>query len=118
MDINNIKRPGGFGPLSESPTDTPVDAKRESSFADATARVRETGAENSLGVISQFSKSALEDPDKLEEMMRACVTELIESQPNLASSLGTADKKTITEFLSADPMVRRELESYLRKVLV
>jgi hypothetical protein len=50
--------------------------------------------------------------------MRACVTELIESQPNLASSLGTADKKTITEFLSADPMVRRELESYLRKVLV
>jgi hypothetical protein len=118
MDINNIKRPGGLGPLSESPTDTPVDAKRETSFADARARVQQTTSTASLGVVSQFSKSALEDPTKLEMMMRACVSELIESNPNLVASLGDADKKTMAEFLSADPMVRREIESYLRKVLV
>lgn len=117
MDINNIKRPGGFGPLSDSPPDTPVDAKRDSGFAETRSKIQQTGSTQPFGVISQFDKHALEDPAKLEVMTRACVSELIDSHPNLASALGKADKEAITDFLSADPTVRREIESYLRKVL-
>ena len=118
MDINNIKRPGGFGPLSDSPTDTPIDSKRERSFADAQARIQEAAPAKPLGVISQFSKAALQDPSKLEVMVRACVSELIDSRQGVTGALSSADKQSMVDFLSADPLFRGQIESYLRKVLV
>ncbi len=118
MDINNIKRPGGFGPLSDSPTDTPIDSKRERSFADAQARIQEAGPAKPLGVIGQFSKSALDDPSKLEIMVRACVSELIDSRQSVTGALSTTDKQSMVDFLSADPLIRSRIEGYLRKVLV
>ena len=118
MDINNIKGPGVFGPLSETPTDTPTESKWQSHFSDATASLREVLGGKPLSVVSQFSKSALEDPAKLDTMVRACVSELIDSTQGVTGNLSPVDKQALAEFLSTDPLLRGQIENYLRKVVV
>jgi hypothetical protein len=118
MDINNIKGPGVYGPLSEPPAETPAESKRQSHFSDATASLQDALGAKPLGVVSQFSKSALEDPAKLETMVRACASELIDSTQGVAANLSPVDKQALAEFLSADPLLRAQIENYLRKVLV
>jgi hypothetical protein len=118
MDINNIKGPGGYGPLSETPADTPTESKRETRFSDATARLHSALGTKPIGVVSQFSKAALDDPAKLDTMVRACVVELIDSTQGVTGALSAVDKQAMAEFLSTDPLLRGQIESYLRKVLV
>ena len=120
MGIDNIKPPGGPGPFVDSSAETP--STRQSSFAEAKGKVQPSGsaepATSSLGVVSQFSRAALEDPAKRQAMVRACVSELIESHQNLTGSLSGAGKESLVDFLSADPLVRGQIENYLQKVLV
>lgn len=118
MDINNIKGPGNYGPLSETPADAPAEAKRDTRFADATATLEKAGRTTPLRLVSQFSKAALEDPAKLDMIVRACAVELIDSTQGLAGTLSPVDKQALADFLSTDPLLRGQIESYLRKVLV
>jgi hypothetical protein len=118
MDINDIRAPGGFGPLGDPPAETPVKSKREDSFADAKATILGSDSPKPFGVLTQFSKAALEDPVKLDVMVRACVTELIDSGQSVTGPLSSAGKESVLDFLSGDPLVRRQVEIYLRKVLV
>jgi hypothetical protein len=118
MDINNIKGPGGYRPLSETPADTPTESKRETRFSDTTVGLQNALGTKPLGVITQFSKAALDDSAKLETMVRACVVELIESTQGVTGALSAVDKQAMAEFLSTDPLLRSQIESYLRKVLV
>jgi hypothetical protein len=118
MDINNIKGPGGYGPLSETPADTPTESKRETRFSDATAGLQNALGTKPVGVVGQFSKAALDDPAKLETIVRACVVELIDSTQGVTGALSAVDKQAMAEFLSTDPLLRGQIESYLRKVLV
>jgi hypothetical protein len=117
MDINDLKRPASIGPRSDVPSETPAESKRESSFADATAKIRASAPEPSLSVVTQFKQEALEDPNKLEVMVRACASELVDGGQHSAGPLSSADKQALTDFLSADPLFRRQIETYLRKVL-
>lgn len=117
MDVNNIKRPAGLRPHSELSSEAPVESKHESTFAAAAAKFHASESARSLAVISQFKRSELEDPKKLDSMVRACVSELVESEQHLTGPLSAADKQALTDFLSSDPLMRRQIETYLRKVL-
>lgn len=122
MDINNIKPPGGPDPYA-SPEDQPVDGKRDSRFSEAARGhleasdpVQSTGT--SLNVVTQYGKAALDDPAKLDSMVRDSVSELIDSSANITGPLSGPEKQSLIDFLSTDPMLRKQVESYLRKVLV
>lgn len=118
MDIKNIRASGDLGPLSDSPAETPIASKRESSFADVNAKIQASGSPKPLGVVTQFSKAALEDPAKFDVVVHACVSELIDSGQKVTGPLSTAGRESVLDFLSRDPLVRRQIESYLRKVMV
>jgi len=118
MDINNIKPPGDSDAYL-SPDEQPVNGKRDGRFTEAasSAEAAEPAAA-ALGVIGQFSKKALDDPAKLDTMVRASVSELIESNQNVTGPLSDAQKQSLVDFLSEDPLMRRQVETYLRKALV
>ncbi len=118
MDINNIKPPGDSDPYL-SPDEQPVNGKRDSRFTEATSKPEASDpAAASLGVIGQFSRNALDDPNKLETMVRASVSELVEANQNVTGPLSDEQKQSLVNFLSEDPLMRRQVETYLRKALV
>jgi len=118
MDINNIKPPGDSDAYL-SPDEQPVNGKRDSRFTEATSNAETAEpAAPSLAVIGQFSKKALDDPTKLDTMVRASVSELIESNQNVTGPLSDSQKQSLVDFLSEDPLMRRQVETYLRKALV
>ena len=117
MDINDIKRPGTYEPSFEAPAETSPGPKGQGSFAATAAKVLESSSTKSLGVVTQFDKSALADPQKLDTMVRACVSELVDSGQSVTGTLSSSDKQSLLNFLSADPWLRQEVEKYLRKVL-
>ena len=119
---NEIKPPGGFGPFIDPTADKSVDSKGETSFQkakDALGSAESSSVPpNSLAVVGQFSKAELQDPEKLDGMVRASVSELIDSSQGLTGPLSAAEKQSLVDFLSQDPLVRRQVESYLRKAVV
>jgi hypothetical protein len=116
MDINNIKQTPGFGPRSDLPAETASKPKSEATFADATAKLQTLDLTPSLQSLSQCKKAALDVPEKLDAMVRACVSELVDSGQQVTGPLSKADKQSLTNFLSEDPLIRQQIESYLRKV--
>ena len=121
MDINDIKPPGGPDPYAGSDEQS-VDGKRDTQFAESKSKLEASEPAEvtgpSLGVITQFRRTSLEDPAKLDTMVRASVSELIDSGQNITGPLSGPEKQSLVDFLSADPVVRRQVESYLRKALV
>ncbi|MGC2194504.1 MAG: hypothetical protein WA628_07500 [Terriglobales bacterium] len=121
MDINDIKPPGGSDPYAGS-DEQPVEGTRDRRFPESKSRLEASEPAEvtgpSLGVVTQFHKTALEDPAKLDTMVRASVSELIDSGQNITGHLSGVEKQSLVDFLSADPVVRRQVENYLRKALV
>jgi hypothetical protein len=117
MDINDIKRPGGYGEPFEVPGESRPAAKSDSRFSEAAGKVQDSAPTKSLQVIAQFDKSALSDPHKVNTMIRACASELIDSGQTVTGPLSTSDKQVLSDFLSADPCFRQQVETYLQKVL-
>lgn len=122
MDIDDIKPPGGYVPFVDPSRETPVESKRERSFTDAKDKLPASDSSepilSRLGVVAQFSRTELQDPAKLDIMVRACVSELIDSGQSVTGPLSGAEKKSLEDFLSGDPLVRRQIETYLQKALV
>lgn len=120
MGIDDIKPPGTYGSFVPPSGDKPVDSKRDNSFAEAQVKLQATAGETarpSLAAAAQIKKAELQDPAKLDQVVRSSISEIIDSQ-NLSGSLSGADKKSLVDFLAQDPLVRQQLETYLRKVLV
>lgn len=119
---NEIKPPGGFAPFVNPAAGNSGDTTRETSFQKSVDGVRSSESSSrppgSLAAIGQFCRTELQDPDKVEVMVRASVSELIDSSESLTGALSAAEKQSLLDFLSQDPLVRGQLESYLRKVLV
>jgi hypothetical protein len=120
MDIHDIKPPGGDSPLIGSDAQ-PVDEKRDHAFAETKDKLAASGSQGTespaLGVISQFSRSALDDPSKLDAMVRASVSELVDGGQNISGPLSPEHKQSVVDYLSSDPIFRQQVESYLRKAL-
>jgi len=115
MDIKNIKGPGRFPGMPSEGPEANASSKPESQFAEVVADSASQpvrGAE-SLG---QVHRAELDDPAKLESLVRACVSELITAGEGQLGQISTADKQSLTDFLSSDPLFRQQIESYLRKV--
>ena len=119
---NEIKPPGGFGPFIDPAADNSVESRRETTFPklqNTPLSAESSGTPlTSLAAVRQFSKAELEDPKKLDGMVRASVSELVDSSQGLTGPLSATEKQSLVDFLSQDPLVRRQVESYLRKVLV
>jgi len=123
MGIDNIKPPGGPGLFTGPSAETPSGAARpSSSFAEAKDKLQASGSgepvPSVLAAVSQFHRTALADPAQREAMVRACVSELIASGQTATGPLSDAEKQSLLDFLSADPVVRSQIETYLEKVLV
>lgn len=118
MDINNIKPPGGYdSPLSAD--EQSVDGKRDGSFT-SKSKVESSPevARPALGVVAHFNRTALDDPAKMDVMVRASVSELVDSGLNVTGPLSGPEKQSLVDYLSGDPLVRHQVEAYLRKALV
>ena len=120
MDIHDIKPPGANGSLIGSDYQN-VETKRDKEFAVAKdkSQVPESAAASTEGLkaLANCSKAVLDDPEKLEGIVRASVSELIDHGQNITGPLTSAQKQTLLDHLSSDPMFRRQIESYLRKAL-
>ena len=120
MGIDDIKPPGGYRPL-DTPAETPVAPTRGSGLANGEDKVHASGSADTpraLGVVAQFSRTALDDSAKLEGVVRAVASELIDSGQSVTGTLSGADKESLLDFVSRDPLMRHQIETYLRKVLV
>jgi len=122
MGIDNIKPPAGPGPFVDPAAEAPSGPEQQSSFPGTVEKLQLSDpsglSPSALRVVSQFQRSALDDGAKRQAMVRACVSELVDSNQNMAGPLSGADKESLVNFLSSDPMVRSQIETYLQKVLV
>lgn len=120
MRMDDVKPPGGNPGIRDCLPDTPAEPKASGGFA-AKDKLQSFGAAEpqrpTLAVASQFTRTALEDPAKLNDMVRASVSELIDSGDTITGSLSAAQKGSLVDFLSEDPLLRRQIETYLRKVV-
>ena len=121
MDIHDIKPPGANGSFVGSDYGN-IESKRDQDFAVAKDKLQaqdsEPAAAPGLASLANCSKASLDDPEKLEGILRASVSELVDQGQNITGPLTADQKKTLVDHLSADPMFRRQIESYLRKALV
>ena len=120
MDIHDIKPPGANGSLIGSDYEN-VETRRDKEFAVARDKTQASESEapstTRLKALENCSKAALDDPEKLEGIVRASVSELVDQGQNLTGPLTSAQKQTLVDHLSSDPMFRRQVESYLRKAV-
>jgi len=116
MDIKKIKGPGSFpGVPSDAPAESTANPKPENQFAEMAAETASKAVQGAR-VAGNVQRADLEDPAKLESLVRACVSELIETGESQVGQVSPADKQSLAEFLSSDPLLRQQIESYLRKV--
>src|SRR5690349_17054943 len=116
--MNEIKPTAGFGPVNPS-ADSSAAAKppnRDFSVIAGNESASSSDAATTPSLATKFSNSDLQDPAKLEHIVRSSVSELVEEQSG-SLSLSNADKKALSDFLAEDPLFRQRLESYLRKAL-
>jgi hypothetical protein len=122
MGIDDIKPLGGNSSSPDPNAETPVESRRENSFVEAKGKLPASDAAEIPGTVSgtlaQFGRAALGDPAKLDEMVRASVSDLIDAGQIVTGQLTGAQKQSLTDFLSGDPLMRQQIETYLRKVLV
>ena len=119
MAIDDIKPPGGYCPL-DTPAETLVAPTKGSGFANGEDKVHASGSADTpraVGVVAQFSRTALDDSAKLEGVVRAVASELIDSGQSVTGALSGANKEALLDFVSRDPLIRHQIESYLRKAL-
>lgn len=118
---NEIEPPVGFGPFVDPGRENSVESSRHASFRKMQDALCSSESSNppalGLPTIGQFSKAELQDPDKLDGLVRASVSELIDSFQSFTGPLSAPEKQSLVDFLSQDPIVRRQVESYLRKVV-
>jgi hypothetical protein len=67
--------------------------------------------------MSQYRKADLKDPAKLEAMIQGSVKELIDAGIGGQTSLSHSQKQHIGDWMGGDPMLRRQIEKYLERVL-
>jgi hypothetical protein len=82
------------------------------------ANVAETlqGTEAS-GIAARFTRADLNKPEKVDTMVRETVGELIQTQWSGKANLSPADQQNLVNFMAGDPMVRKQVERWLDKVL-
>lgn len=120
MQIDDIKPPSNHS-VSDCQTDAPLEQRTNGDFAAVKNKlqsgVTELVPHKTLDVVTRFSHVELEDPSKLEQMVRASVSELIDSGAEISGPLSSAQKGLLVDMLSQDPLLRRNIHNYLRKVL-
>lgn len=120
MDLNGIKPPGIQGAGIGSTNDAPL--KPELASQSTQLPALEQPADSvpippALQAVAQLNKAIFADPGKLQAAVHSCISELIESGNGISGPLSTSEKQFLTDFLSEDPQMRRQVEGYLRKVL-
>ena len=119
MDLNDIKPPGGNGAakyLEEVPGKPGAATEAGRTFtlqSQSAAQPQSTG----LKAVAQLDKTSLQDPAKLDSAVRASISELIDTGKGLTGPLSDREKEFLTDFLAGDPLMRRQVEALLRKVL-
>jgi hypothetical protein len=114
-----IKRPGpgfpGFDPLRDA---RETGQKKETEFANrmsATPPSSQPAAAPGLpGVVSEFRLADLKNPERLEQVLRSSIDEMLSKDPRRLTS---HQKTVIADWMQNDPTIRRQLEKYLEKVL-
>jgi hypothetical protein len=69
------------------------------------------------GVKGQFSKTDLRSPQKLEQVVRASVQELLATEFPKAHFANEQDRKNFVELMANDPLFRGKLLGHLEKLL-
>ena len=115
-----IKRPGpgfpGFDPLRDT---REAGQKKETEFATKMSATPpsagQTASPSGLpGVVSEFRLVDLKNPERLEQVLRSSIDEMLNKDPRRLSS---HQKAVIGDWMQTDPTIRRQLEKYLEKVL-
>jgi hypothetical protein len=127
MSIDDIKPTGGFGQANYPSAETSADAKPSRNFAEvqngaqqndvqSTAGIRGTVAASSSAGAAKLTKADLQNPDKLNQAVKDTASELVESQ-TAGTSLSAEDKRALADYMSDDPVLRQNIEGYLRKAV-
>jgi hypothetical protein len=118
MDLNDIKPPGLDGAYTGSVDQTSRKAANKNP-TQAFAEVSQPAADQPapLKAVAHLDKAVFQDPAKLHAAVRASVAELVDSGHGVTGPLSSSEKEFLTDFLSGDPLVRRQVEGLLRKVL-
>lgn len=120
MDLNDIKPPGFQGAAIGSTNDEPLKPELASQPAQLRAVQQPTDfvqVQPGLQTVTQLNKAIFEDPGKLDAAVHSCISELIDSGNSITGPLSASEKQFLTNFLSDDPTMRRQVEGFLRKAL-
>ena len=119
MEIDRTKSPGGQAPFADAPAETSLEQKRDAKFSEVRDKLSASEpapATRGQFVVGRLRRNELDDPVTFESVVRASVSELVDSAP-YSGKLSASQKESLIGFLAEDPLVRRQIESYLRKVL-
>jgi len=119
MDLNDIKPPGLDGAFTGSvdPTSQKPNAKKSPTQAFSVPSQLAADPPAPLKAVANLDKTVFQDPAKLHAAVRASIAELLDAGHSVTGPLSSSEKEFLTDFLSADPLMRRQVEGLLRKVL-
>ncbi len=114
--MDNIKPTQNLGNIDFPSAETSSDAKPNRSFAGTQQSLASSAvkSETSSAAVSS-NRAGLQDRAKLDLMVRSSASQLVESQ-STSPPMSSADKKIVTDFVCEDPLLRQQIETYLRKV--
>jgi hypothetical protein len=114
----DIKPTGNFGQINYPSADQTGDAKPNRNFSVVQGPPGSSTTESVSSPVEgpKFSKADLQDPAKLDQLVRSSALEIVNSQTG-SSPLSSAQKQHLSDYMSEDPIFRQRIETYLRKAL-
>lgn len=110
-------KPTGGKPFIDGPGGPADNAKApaEDTFA---RKLQATPVESkAAGVAGRYSRADLKDAGALDKIVREALGELVEAEWSSTIPISDADKRSVVDFMAGDPVVRRQVERWLEKVL-
>jgi len=117
-------KPPGFGKPPLGPTGEPAEAagkpgrKFEPSVSEPPPlAVQGQGVVPLPGIAAQCTRADLADPVKRETMIRSSLSEMMETRFPVLGAVPDAARKFLIDWMGGDPMIRRQLERCLERML-
>jgi hypothetical protein len=119
--VDRIKPQSGEPASTEGAATSHADKSKIVDFAKFRAKsdgTASTGvAHPATGVVGTFRKSELNDQGKLRTMIRATLSELVESECKGIGQMPPDQRQVVLDYLEQNPFVQQKIQNYLSTVL-
>jgi hypothetical protein len=119
--VDRIKPQSGELPIDEVAASSHADRSKVLDFAKVRSKSDDASSVSvshpASGVVGTFRKSELNDQGKLKTIVRATLSELVESECKELGQIPPYQREVVLDYLEQNPFVQQKIQNYLSTVL-